>query len=73
MLRPTHTRPRHHRYLGNQRSLEVHDLARERPACQIDEIIAAGNAVVSDLDSLEAFTRLGYDPGGHCLPGLSRR
>lgn len=37
------------RYLGNSDSdnLEVHDLQNESANCQIDEIIDAGNAVVS--------------------------
>ena len=31
------------RYCGNSESKEVHDLDRETPNCQIDEIIDAGH------------------------------
>ena len=58
------------RYVGNRNKMEVHDLDNEkiRPnQCQVDEIIAAGNAVIFEPDTLEQAHREGYDNCVHCI------
>ena len=49
---------------------EVHDLDNEKAQCQIDEIIAAGNA--KPYDSLDDAHRDGYDNGHWCIGGSTR-
>ncbi len=73
-MQPITTRPRTSRYLGNRdpNNMEVHDLRNEKPSCQIDEIIRAGNAVVFNPDSLAEAHRLGFDNGAHCIGGSHR-
>lgn len=74
MAQPVSERPRNRRYLGNSSpsKSEVHDLQNEEPQCQIDEIIAAGNAVVFTPDSLDQAHAEGYDNGYWCI-GVSTR
>lgn len=62
------------RYLGNSSSdhMEVHDLHNEKPQCQIDEIIDAGNAVVFSPDTLEQARNERYDNCAYCLEGSQR-
>ena len=59
MATPINNRPTDKRYLGNSDPghMEVHDLKNEKPQCQIDEIIEAGNAVVFSPDTLEQANR----------------
>ena len=68
------SRPTNKRYLGNSDTghMEVHDLENEKPQCQIDEIIEAGNAVVFDPDTLEQAKNEGYDNCAFCLGGSER-
>lgn len=74
MALPVSERPRNKRYLGNRSpsKKEVHDLRNEKPQCQIDEIIAAGNAVVFTPDSLDRADSEGYDNGYWCIGGSTR-
>jgi hypothetical protein len=60
MATPVSARPTSNRYLGNSDPdhMEVHDLNNEQPQCQIDEIIAAGNAVIFSPDTLDQARRL---------------
>ena len=59
-------------FLGNSDPgrMEVHDLQNEDTSptgCQIDEIIAAGHAVVFDPDTLlQAYTER-YDSCAYCI------
>ena len=56
------------RYLGNTSSSQVHDLDNEdtdKNACQIDEIIAAGND--KPFLSLATARAAGYDDCAYCL------
>lgn len=58
------------RYVGNVNKMEVHDLDNEKTKpnqCQIDEIIAAGHAVIFEPDSLDQAHREGYDNCHHCI------
>lgn len=72
MATPVPTRPTNKRYLGNSSKKEVHDLTNEKPQCQINEIIAAGNAVVFTPDTLDQAHREGYDNGYYCIGGSTR-
>lgn len=60
------------RYLGNENTTEVHDLENEKTNCQIDEILAAGNAVGFTPDTLNQAHSEGYDNGAYCLGGSTR-
>lgn len=59
-------------YLGNKNTTEVHLLANETTQCQIDEILAAGNAVRFIPDTLEEAHRNGYDNCAYCIGGSRR-
>lgn len=72
MATPTTSRPRNKNFLGNQRTTEVHDLRKERPNCQIDEIVRAGNAVTFTPDTLQRARREGYDNCHWCIGGSTR-
>lgn len=60
------------RFLGNKHKKEVHDLTNEKPQCQIDEILRAGNAVRFLPDTLAQAQREGYDNGAYCIGGSKR-
>jgi hypothetical protein len=62
------SRPRR-RYLGNASKVETHDLKNESVNCQVDEIIAAGHAVVFYPDSRIQAESEGYDSCAWCLGG----
>lgn len=77
MATPVDSRPTDKTYLGNSDPdhTEVHDLENEDTspnACQIDEIIDAGNAVVFDPDSLEQAHDEGYDNCEYCIGASTR-
>ena len=59
-------------YLGNKNTTEVHKLANEKPQCQIDEILDAGNAVKFIPDTLEEAHNNGYDNCAYCIGGSLR-
>ena len=59
-------------YLGNKSTREVHDLRDEPTNCQIDEIIAAGNAVGFEPDTLDQTHVEGYDNCHYCIGGSRR-
>lgn len=60
------------RFLGNTNTKEVHDLHNESLNCQIDEILAAGHAVVFSPDTLGQAHSEGYDNGHYCIGGSTR-
>jgi hypothetical protein len=74
MANPVTARPTNKQYLGNSdpEHLEVHDLSNENTNCQIDEIIAAGNAVTFSPDSVAQAHAEGYDNCAYCLKGSTR-
>lgn len=77
MTTSVYARPTDKTYLGNSASghMEVHDLKNENTslyACQIDEIIKAGNAVVFDPDTLEEAHQDGYDNCAYCIGGSTK-
>jgi len=57
------------RYCGNINTMEVHDLDKEKPQCQIDEIIAAGHVKTFSPDTLEQAHAEGYDNCEYCIGG----
>ncbi len=59
-------------YLGNKSTREVHELRDEQRNCRIGEIIAAGNAVGFDLDTLAQAHVEGYDSCHYCIDGSKR-
>lgn len=59
-------------YLGNTSTREVHELRDEQTNCRIGEIIAAGNAVGFDPDTLEQANVEGYDNCSYCIGGSKR-
>ena len=77
MTTPIYARPTDKTYLGNSAPghMEVHYLKNEDTslyACQISEIIEAGNAVVFDPDTLEQAHQDGYDNCAYCIGGSIR-
>lgn len=65
-----HSSPFNKRYLGDDKNMVVHDLENENPmpnACQIDEIIRKGNAIVFMRDTLEDANDEGYDNCKSCI------
>ena len=60
------------RYLANTSpsKREVHDLDNEKPNCQIDEIIRAGNN--KPYTSLAVAHRDGYDNCAYCIGNSNR-
>ncbi len=76
MATPVYTRPTDKEYLGNSSPGHiVHDLDNEDTspnACQIDEIISAGNAVVFDPDTLEQAYSEGYNNCDYCIGSSTR-
>ena len=64
-----------HRYLGNsnpQGDKEVHDLAGEKPQCQVDEIVSKRHAVGFTPDTLPEARRNGFDNCAWCIGGSTR-
>jgi hypothetical protein len=59
-------------YLGNKNTTEVHRIADEKPQCQIDEILSAGNAVKFIPDTLKEAHNNGYDNCAYCIGGSRR-
>ncbi len=61
-------------YLGNSHhsNMEVHDLYREKPQCQIDEILRAGHGVRFIPDTLTEAHQNGYDNCAWCIGGSTR-
>jgi hypothetical protein len=55
------------RYLGNRESNEFHDRSRERPQCQISEIIAHHHETFFDPDTWEQAVREGFEPCFFCV------
>lgn len=75
MATEVNSRPTDKRYLGNSSHMEVHDLNNEDTtpnACQIDEIIRAGNAVVFSPDTLDQAHYEEYDNCEYCIGGSER-
>jgi len=56
------------RYVGNRKTMEVHDLRHEKAQCQIKRIIESGtNGRTFNKDHLGVAHALGYDNCAYCL------
>ncbi|HWP94298.1 MAG TPA: hypothetical protein VNL72_00990 [Gammaproteobacteria bacterium] len=59
------------RYLGDDRTFEVHDLDNEKALCAIDAIIRDGHEV--PFETLEAADLAGYENCRHCFARALQR
>lgn len=66
MSRPT--RFEHYQYLGDKRSLVVHDLDNIADGCQLDELLASEQFATFGPDIIPEARNRGYKPCGHCIP-----
>lgn len=65
MARPV--RFEHYRYLGDKRSLIVHDLDASGDACGIDELMASEQFASFGPDTIPEARNRGYKPCKHCV------
>lgn len=65
MARPT--RFEHYRWLGDKRSLVVHDLDNTTDACAIDELMASEQFASFGPDELIEARNRCYHPCRHCV------
>jgi hypothetical protein len=64
------TRPvrfEHYRYVGDKRSLVVHDLDNTGEACAIDELMASEQFLAIAPESIAEAKNRGYKPCSHCV------
>ena len=66
MARPV--RFEHFRWLGDKRSLRVHDLDHSTESCDIDELMKAETFASFGPDSLVEAKNRCYHPCRHCVP-----
>lgn len=71
MARPS--RFAEHQYLGDKRSLVVHDLDEAVDACAIDELMASERFLGFGPDTLAEARNRGYRPCRHCIKAVRRR
>jgi hypothetical protein len=60
------TRFEHFRWLGDKRSLVVHDLDHVTEACNLDELLASEQFATFGPDILPEAKNRGYKPCRHC-------
>lgn len=60
---------RRHRWLGDKRTMVVHDLDAAAPACRIDDLVASGRFASFGPDSEAEARNRGYSPCRHCRGG----
>ena len=65
MARPT--RFEHFRWLGDKRSLRVHDLDNVTEACELDDLLASEKFATFGPDSLIEAKNRCYRPCRHCV------
>jgi hypothetical protein len=65
MSRPA--RFEHYRYLGDKRSLVVHDLDNTGDACQLDELLTSEQFLAIAPQSLAEAKNRGFHPCKHCV------
>ena len=66
MARPT--RFEHFRWLGDKRTMTVHDLDNASEACGIDDLLKSEQFLVFGPDTLAEARNRGYSAGPHCVP-----
>ena len=62
------TRFEHFQWLGDKRSMRVHDLDRTVDECGIDELMASEEFASFGPDALPEARNRGYRPCRHCVP-----
>ena len=62
------TRFEEHRWLGDKRSMRVHDLDNTTDECAIDELMASEKFYAVAPDTLPEARNRGYRPCRHCVP-----
>lgn len=55
-----------HRWLGDKRTMVVHDLDAARPACAVDDLVASDRFATFGPDSAAEARNRGYHPCRHC-------
>ena len=65
MTRPV--RFEHYRWVGDKRSMRVHDLDRTTSGCAIDELMKAETFASFGPDRLAEARNRGYKPCRHCV------
>lgn len=65
MSRPV--RFEHYRYVGDKRSLVVHDLDNSTDACAIDELMQSEQFMAIAPESIAEARNRGYRPCRHCV------
>lgn len=71
MSRPT--RFESHRYLGDKRSMVVHDLDAAVDACAVDELMASEEFYAFGPDTLPEARNRGYRACRHCIGAAGRQ
>jgi hypothetical protein len=66
MARPT--RFEHYRWLGDKRSMTVHDLDNATDACAIEELLQSEQFLAFSPDTLAEARNRGYSPCRQCVP-----
>lgn len=62
------TRFEHFQWLGDKRSMRVHDLDQAAGECEIDELMASEAFASFGPDTLPEARNRGYKPCRHCVP-----
>ena len=66
MARPA--RFEHYRWLGDKRSMVVHDLDNATDACGIDDVLKSEQFLAFGPDTLAEARNRGYSPCRDCVP-----
>ncbi|HET7487468.1 MAG TPA: hypothetical protein VFJ85_06020 [Acidimicrobiales bacterium] len=66
MTRPA--RFERHRWVGDKRSMVVHDLDGAQPGCAVDELVASGRFATFGPDTAAEAANRGYGQCRHCRP-----
>lgn len=59
----------HHRWLGDKRTMVVHDLDRVTPGCRLDDLLASERFASFGPDSLTEARDRCFRPCRHCVAG----
>lgn len=65
MARPV--RFEHYRYLGDKRTMVLHDLDSVGERCELDELLASEQGVTFGPDTVPEARNRGYRPCRHCV------
>jgi hypothetical protein len=68
MTRPS--RFEHNRWLGDKRTLRVHDLDDIKPVCHLEELLTSEQFTTFGPDLLAEARNRGYRPHGACVTGM---